>query len=115
MKGKTILCQKPTGVGYKGITEFNTGVFYAPYIPRFMTKPDDIVIKNGYRGEFVIEVPWHLYPQMIKWCLITFGEDGRNPRYRWRRNMIDNHRIFLKHQSDLMIFRLKWSEQIARG
>ena len=102
-----------TTVGYKGKVKWDAGVFYAPHVPPFMTRYDAIKVKKGYRGEFVIEVPLGIYVSVVKWCLTTFGESGNHPRYRWRRNMAEQHRIFLKHESDLMMFRLKWGEQIA--
>jgi hypothetical protein len=103
-------------VGYKGVTYSGPGFVYAPYIPRFMTKPE-IFIKPGYKGEWVVNVPFLTFHSVVAWCTQTFGEPGNHRRYRWRRSYNEitshNNRVFLRHQSDLMVFRLKWGEQIA--
>ena len=106
-------------VGYKWKMYNGPGFVYAPYIPVWpysMTKPE-IYISEGYRGEWVVNVPFLIYHSVVAWCEQTFGEPGRNRQYRWRRSYNEitahNNRIFLRHEGDVMMFRLKWSEQIA--
>jgi hypothetical protein len=99
-------------VGFKGRMTTDAGFFYAPHVPNFMMGDNDIIIKTGYRGEWVIEVPYHLYYKVVAWCHEAFGDDGNKRTYRWRRNWTEKKRIFLRHESDLVLFRLKWGEHV---
>lgn len=65
-------------------------------------------IKEGYRGEWVIDVPLQNGNEIIKWCKEILGEPGRNRKYRWRMNYAARNRIYLRNQNDVLMFRLRW-------
>ena len=114
-KSKSTLSNTVT-VGYKGISPYGAAHYYAPYIPQFMTNLHNwascITLNKGYKGEWVIHVPYAILHPVIDWCHQSFGEPGRKRTYKWRRSYVDNqaidHRIFLRHEKDVLLFRLKW-------
>lgn len=100
-------------VGYKGKSILDVGMIYAPYIPMNMKEWSQITISEGYRGKWVIVVPLSRHEAVVSWCEQTFGEPGRGNKYRWRRAYLpiknsSSYRIFLRSESDVLLFRLRW-------
>jgi hypothetical protein len=80
----------------------------------------DINIREGYKGEWVVDLHWNRTSEIVAWCQCTFGPAGRNRKYAWRAswaefgswssNLGDHRpRIFLRNKSDVALFKLKWS------
>ena len=70
---------------------------------------NEIWIRKAYHGEWAIDVPLKQWHDVIAWCAETLGADGRRHVYRWRKSHSrGNCRIFLRHESDVLMFRLKW-------
>lgn len=78
-----------------------------------------ISIRKGYKEEWVVYLPHSQNKEIIDWCRETFGESGRDRKYRWRANWADqstshshnnNHgpRIFLRKECDVVLFNLRW-------
>ncbi len=69
----------------------------------------EFFIRKAYHGEWAVEVltaPWH---EVIAWCKETLGECGNDRKYRWRQNYRPEvFRIFLRNESDVTLFRLRW-------
>ena len=53
---------------------------------------------------------WSERHEVIEWCKETFGPHGNHRRYKWRINFQSEfpNRIFLRKESDVMLFILKW-------
>jgi hypothetical protein len=74
-----------------------------------MQKDEEFYIRKAYHGEWSIDVPWAAWGSVIAWCKETLGECGHNRMYRWRQNYRnDIARIFLRNESDVTLFRLRW-------
>lgn len=65
-------------------------------------------IREGYRGETVVDLPAHSAKEIIEWCKQIFGEPGRDRRYAWRYNCATGNRIFLRSPQQVTHFRLAW-------
>lgn len=72
----------------------------------------NVTIKKVQREWEVTVFPKILEAAEIeKWCRDTFGESGRNHKYRWRRNWTVNFplRFYFKNEKDATVFMLRWS------
>lgn len=74
-----------------------------------MEPPVELFIRKAYHGEWAIDIPWKNWAEIIIWCRETLGECGHDRRYRWRQNYrADMSRVFLRNESDVTLFRLRW-------
>ena len=83
-----------------------------------MSTKGKIHIREGYRGEWVINLPASKNDEILAWCREVFGDPGRSRKYNWRVSWgdqangyssgIGGPRIFLRSERDVTLFRLKW-------
>lgn len=115
---------------YKGKTVFDTGMFYAPYVPlqTVNTMQNDKVIKQGEIWgwtTFVIVTDRQI---LLDWCRENLGKQHRGiylagfgiwigNRGRWRHDgrqlheigLSDNYtRIWLHRDEDIALFKMRW-------
>ena len=76
---------------------------------RFSMSPTTIK-KAAHRNEWECSADWRKRDEIIKWCQNAFGDSGRNKKCRWRYNYVTDH-IYFKHESDVILFTLKWVNQ----
>jgi len=77
------------------------------------------VPRKGYKGEWIIDLPQEKRKEVIAWCREHLGEPGNDRKYHWRATWAlmneygwshdDKPRIFLRRESDVTLFMLKWS------
>jgi len=53
---------------------------------------------------------WEQNAEMVNWCKETFGTPGRSRKHQWRilYDTYNPHTIFLRKESDVTLFRLRW-------
>lgn len=96
-------------VGYTGSSCFTSARLYAPIIGGIM-----LDIRKAYKGEHAIFLPDNQSQAMLDWCEQTFGTPGRSKNHKWRRSYVRTNkflfqqRIFLRSESDVTMFRLRW-------
>ena len=61
--------------------------------------------KGGWR----IEMPYNISGQFEKWCQLTMGEGGRNPKRRWRAAQLQNTIYFFRFEPDVVMATLRWA------
>lgn len=85
---------------------FDTGVFYAPYIPKNMTKPK---YKFSRAKWYVAEYSWMHHDGVIDWCIEQFGPHPNAPDAwsRWHNPYSDQ--IHFRDERDYIMFVLRWS------
>lgn len=73
--------------------------------------PNEIKVSGPFHREWKITFYSSIARlDIIQWCKQTFGEHGRNRKYRWRIKY-DSHlpdTVFLRNESDVAMFRLRW-------
>lgn len=75
------------------------------------------MIQRKSRYEYKVSLPLskpytreELY-EVIDWCKKTFGEGGRNKKYRWRYGWVDrvNDTFYFRNEKDALYFVLRWT------
>ena len=69
---------------------------------------DEISVTEAYKGEWRVNTDYSNDAEIRQWFHDALGEPGRNRRYRWRANNTKPRVYFLRHESDLLMFRLRW-------
>ena len=75
---------------------------------QYMRMYNEISVAQAYKGEWKIQTTYSTDENIKQWLLDTFGEPGRAHQYRWRANNVKFGVYFLRHESDIMLFRLRW-------
>jgi len=70
--------------------------------------PHNVSVTKAYQGEWCVRSTYSTDVEIQQWLHDSLGEPGRDRRYRWRKNNTKFGVYFLRHESDLLMFRLRW-------
>lgn len=70
--------------------------------------PHNVSVSKAYKGEWRVCSTYSTDIDIRQWLHDTLGDPGRDRRYRWRANNTKFGVYFLRHESDLLMFRLRW-------
>ena len=73
-----------------------------------MVLAEKVTITKAYKGEWKVEVPYPIYKEVEQWLHDTLGTPGNNRIYAWRKSYSLRLTYFLRKESDLLMFRLRW-------
>jgi len=65
-------------------------------------------VKPAYKREWCVKVPFQHCAEVRAWFKESLGECGRDRKYRWRENHVKGGTFFLRNETDVLLFRLRW-------